>query len=236
MITIYKILCNKKKSVYIGQTSNYSERKYQHLSTLRNNIHYNKRLQEIWDTYGEGDFEFKKLETGVVSNKDAITRETFWHNVFLKNPDFEVLNLVVPDKHTNEILITNEMIFDAKNQISKKDWVEKYNCSTHILKKIRKEHNVPKVPNNKPIETTEEMVQDIKNGITQKEWVKKYPYSIGVLKRVKKELGLSGEIEFSEEFLKDIKSGMRTKEIKTKYKIGQEKVTIARKQLGLTKR
>lgn len=63
MAFIYKITNIKNNKYYIGSTSNFKKRKYQHTYELCNHKHHNRLLQKDWDYYGEENFEFIILET-----------------------------------------------------------------------------------------------------------------------------------------------------------------------------
>lgn len=54
-----KMFPNKK---YIGSASRYNDRKGRHLKDLRLNKHPNKKLQNHFNKYGEGDLLFKLIE------------------------------------------------------------------------------------------------------------------------------------------------------------------------------
>lgn len=56
---IYKIVNQVTKEKYVGQTTNFSRRKQNHLSALRNNRHPNLKLQNAWNKYGEDNFYWK---------------------------------------------------------------------------------------------------------------------------------------------------------------------------------
>lgn len=53
---IYQIINQITNEKYIGQTTNFSRRKSNHLSALRNNNHPNPKLQNAWNKYGEANF------------------------------------------------------------------------------------------------------------------------------------------------------------------------------------
>lgn len=56
---IYKIQSIKKQDrIYIGMSKNICRRWNDHLYKLRKNEHYNWRLQEHYDEYGEDDLQF----------------------------------------------------------------------------------------------------------------------------------------------------------------------------------
>ena len=55
---IYKITNEITNQNYVGQTIDINRRKKTHLSMLRNNNHYNPKLQASWNRYGEENFSF----------------------------------------------------------------------------------------------------------------------------------------------------------------------------------
>lgn len=59
---VYKIICIPTSKFYIGSTSCFYKRKYQHAKRLRIDAHYNKLLQNAWNKYGEASFEFHIVE------------------------------------------------------------------------------------------------------------------------------------------------------------------------------
>ena len=56
--------------VYIGQSKNIEHRWYCHVSSLKNNHHYNTYLQNAWNKYGEEAFKFYIVETCDLSELD----------------------------------------------------------------------------------------------------------------------------------------------------------------------
>lgn len=82
---IYAIICehdDAKDSAgnplfYIGKSTNMGQRYWQHLSELKNGVHVNKLLQNLWDTYGSKWFTMLCLE--VVDDIDSIeSRERYY--------------------------------------------------------------------------------------------------------------------------------------------------------------
>lgn len=55
---VYEIVNTVNGHIYGGSTVNYKKHTIGHKWTLRNNHHYNKYLQNAWNKYGEGAFEF----------------------------------------------------------------------------------------------------------------------------------------------------------------------------------
>lgn len=75
--TIYKIENLVNGNVYVGQTvRQFKERKKQHLSLLRRNIHDNQHLQNAWNKYGEKNFNFSIIEKCKIEDLDEA--EIFW--------------------------------------------------------------------------------------------------------------------------------------------------------------
>lgn len=59
---IYRITNIVNKKIYVGQTNrNFKERKKNHISKLRRNVHDNAHLQGAWNKYGEENFIFSVL-------------------------------------------------------------------------------------------------------------------------------------------------------------------------------
>lgn len=67
--------------VYIGSSKQISIRKNQHFSMLKNNKHYNKRLQNAWNKYGEENFIFNIVEN-VEETKELSNIEQKYLNIF----------------------------------------------------------------------------------------------------------------------------------------------------------
>lgn len=59
---IYAIKNKMNNKMYIGQSVNVNKRKSYHLWLLRNNSHFNPKLQNAFNKYGEENFEFVILE------------------------------------------------------------------------------------------------------------------------------------------------------------------------------
>lgn len=58
---IYFIINKVNGKRYVGQTTNYSRRKQNHISDLKCRRHDNIKLQNAWDKYGEDNFKFEKI-------------------------------------------------------------------------------------------------------------------------------------------------------------------------------
>lgn len=66
---IYQIINQITNERYVGQTTNFSRRKQEHLYALRNNSHPNPKLQNAWNSYGETNFLW------IVKNFDVTKEE-----------------------------------------------------------------------------------------------------------------------------------------------------------------
>lgn len=59
---VYKITCTPVNKVYIGRSKNINQRKAEHFSDLRNNVHKCKEMQKDFNQYGENAFTFSIAE------------------------------------------------------------------------------------------------------------------------------------------------------------------------------
>jgi len=73
---IYAIINKVNGKMYIGSSRNLSNRKSQHFSDLRSNIHDNNYLQKAWNKYRSENFEFKILE--YCKKEKLLEREDFY--------------------------------------------------------------------------------------------------------------------------------------------------------------
>lgn len=65
---------------YIGSASDLESRKSNHSSNLRHNKHVNKKLQELFNIYGEDSFTFKVLE--YCKKSDLYIREDYYKKLY----------------------------------------------------------------------------------------------------------------------------------------------------------
>ena len=56
---LYEIINKENNRVYVGESLNITNRWKDHIKMLKNNTHYNYKLQEDFNKYGERAFEFK---------------------------------------------------------------------------------------------------------------------------------------------------------------------------------
>ncbi len=79
MVAIYTIRCTANGKVYVGSAVDINRRWKEHRHELRNNKHYNQRLQRAWNKYGESAFVFEVVETCKPS--EILLREQHWIDV-----------------------------------------------------------------------------------------------------------------------------------------------------------
>lgn len=87
MKCVYGIINIKNGKKYIGSTINFSRRKKEHLTMLRNNWHHSPYLQHAWNKYGETCFKFIILEK-LKSEQDCYIEEQKYldeYKTFLRN-------------------------------------------------------------------------------------------------------------------------------------------------------
>ena len=74
MKAIYKIQNKITEEMYVGCTSDFERRKYEHLNALYRGQHPNSRLQKAWDNFQENNFSFEILEQ-VASDSELFPKE-----------------------------------------------------------------------------------------------------------------------------------------------------------------
>lgn len=80
IICIYKITNLVNNKIYIGSTSNYKERKYEHTSKLKRNIHINCHLQRSYNKHGKDNFKFEILEECKV--EELLLKEKYYSDLY----------------------------------------------------------------------------------------------------------------------------------------------------------
>jgi group I intron endonuclease len=78
MIGIYLIINCINGKIYVGSSSNISNRFFVHRWELENNKHHNQHLQNAWNKYGEDAFQFCTVEECELSQ--LIEIEQKWIN------------------------------------------------------------------------------------------------------------------------------------------------------------
>ena len=74
---VYVLDCVENGKKYIGSAAKcFKKRLREHLALLRKGTHHSRHLQQAWNKYGEGSFQFNLLE--ICAAKDCIKREQFF--------------------------------------------------------------------------------------------------------------------------------------------------------------
>lgn len=93
---IYAVVVDNYRYMYIGQSKNIEKRTSDHLSLLRQGKHYNTKMQNVFNKYGESSFEFiliEKCERNKLNEREQCY--IFVYGTFyLENPSFG-LNLTM---------------------------------------------------------------------------------------------------------------------------------------------
>lgn len=83
---IFNIHTNKR---YVGSTTNYTNRKADHLYRLRKNSHYSSDMQKDYNEFGEKSFVFFKIEEVLTfDNLELFEREQFWIDQY--KPEYNI--------------------------------------------------------------------------------------------------------------------------------------------------
>lgn len=137
---------------YIG-SGNLESRKSNHLSKLRYNKHTNKLLQELFNTYGEKNFEFKVLE-------------------YCKKSDLYILEDFYMKKYRDNIININN-INDTKKKIRRGKESKKHKDNFRNI--MSGENN----PNCKKLNSVRvyQILDMLQNGISRKIIAKKFNIS-----------------------------------------------------------
>lgn len=91
MGVVYRILNKVNGKMYIGQSINFSRRKYEHTYDLKMNKHTNPCLQEDYNKYGKQNFIYEILEDNI-SDIDLLYKETYWMNYYGGIESSEIYN------------------------------------------------------------------------------------------------------------------------------------------------
>ena len=87
---IYKIKNTITEDFYIGSACHFYNRKSKHLTTLRNQTHQNKHLQNAFNKYGEKSFVFELIEECL---KEQLPIKEQWYLDNL-NPHYNICTVV----------------------------------------------------------------------------------------------------------------------------------------------
>lgn len=122
---IYCIINKFNNLIYIGSSLNVLHRRSQHFSLLNLNKHFNQKLQNSWNKYGENQFIFQIIEE--CSFEDLIKKEQFWINFYRSYDSDHGFNL---NKICERVILSEQ----TKIKISKnhsKFWKNKKLSSKH---------------------------------------------------------------------------------------------------------
>ena len=75
---IYFIINQLTNQRYVGQTTNFSRRKSEHLRKLRENRHPNPKLQSAWNKYKEENFVFEKITFDNLTKQELDEQEIYY--------------------------------------------------------------------------------------------------------------------------------------------------------------
>lgn len=135
MIGIYSIKNIITKEQYIGSSINLQRRKTEHFSSLRQNTHPNKKLQDAFNTYREENFEYSVIqecsrEELLTVEEELIKKYNTYHKGY-NNTDkvisgSSMQHLEVRKKHWGEVhgqsKYSNEKILQVFELLAKTDF------------------------------------------------------------------------------------------------------------------
>ena len=141
---IYEIINKENNRVYVGESLNITNRWKDHIKMLENNTHYNYKLQEDFNKYGEHVFEFKihmLIDENISNDTTKYLLLELEHSRinFHKKYNTEIYNL----EDTLDALMTgkrNNRNFNKKEFLKTKDdlWKQRKYCilGNVIMKKF----------------------------------------------------------------------------------------------------
>lgn len=98
---VYKITNIEANKIYVGSAVYFAQRKGEHLSKLRRQIHHNKYLQNAFNKYGEKAFVFEIIEH--CTKETFVKREQYFIDTL--NPEYNFLKVAYSSigfKHSEE--------------------------------------------------------------------------------------------------------------------------------------
>ena len=109
---VYKIVCNLTNEIYVGSTTDYTNRQRQHINP--SNVCISKQI------ISRGDYYFEVIEELVktTTTHELLLRENHWIITL------QSINKVLPIL-TNEQRIQHRIIRDKQNKIKTREWYEK---------------------------------------------------------------------------------------------------------------
>lgn len=134
---IYKIENLITKEVYIGKSNDLRLRKKTHWRDLKNNNHFNSRLQNAWNKYGESNFKFEVMEN--IQEEFLIIREQHYLNEIFIKKTINAYNISNTAENVLEpIIISKHMI---KNNPMKKEENKQIGKDNHMYRISENHHN-----------------------------------------------------------------------------------------------
>ena len=112
-IYVIRNLINNK--VYVGSTKNFYNRKATHFKLLRENKHWNVKLQRSFNFHGEGNFKFEIIERVVYEKEIIIERENF----HIQNLNAKDHGYNIADASFGDCLSNHPFKEEIKKKISK---------------------------------------------------------------------------------------------------------------------
>lgn len=215
---IYKITNIVNKKVYIGSASFLNKRKGNHFDKLKTNKHYNKKLQNAFNKYGNENFIWELIEYCEKSN--LITREQYYLDTILfaqeyirkENKKFEELGYNISPLASSRLGVkcseeTKNKLRELKLKQGKlpprKFTTEQKKFYSNQFKKLHKEKRIP--PRSYTKEQKEEKSEFMKNRYKQglESPLKNSKFrEMGILKRLKSVL----QLDLNDNFIKEYKS------------------------------
>ena len=132
---VYKITF--EKYIYIGSTSIFSKRKFEHLWRLKKNIHSNPILQNIFNKHGENVITFTIIEEAPLD--DLIVKEQKYIDQYKNDDDLRLINILLiagsssgykPSEESNEkrrISMTGKVLPKRSDEFCKEQSVRQQN-------------------------------------------------------------------------------------------------------------
>lgn len=127
---IYILLNTENMKKYIGVTTNFNRRKYDHLYKLRNNTHVNKSLQNDYNKFGESAFEFTIIKnvnnrTEAMRIEDELIKEhdSIDNGYNIKGKEAVWKNKISLSAQIHESAGSAIVEHIDKNNITKSEWV-----------------------------------------------------------------------------------------------------------------
>jgi group I intron endonuclease len=131
---IYQIRNKVNGNIYIGSSNHLYRRYADHLKYLNRNNHSNPKLQNSWNRYGEGNFEFSILEYCNVV--DLVVREQWYIDNI--NPQFNIAKVVgtpnTPKAGTVEAMERSKKNLEARKKSAWCNSEELHQIMSNLMK------------------------------------------------------------------------------------------------------